>query len=82
MMLRMRRVCILLAVTLLFSSITLLGQSKVGTAGFQFLKIAPSARGAALGSAFSAIADDASALYYNPAGIAGLKKYELLTNGI
>ncbi len=82
MRLRMRRVCILLAVILLFSSITLLGQSKVGTAGFQFLKIAPSARGAALGSAFSAIADDASALYYNPAGIAGLTKYELLTNGI
>ncbi len=69
-------------VILLLCSISLFGQSKVGTAGFQFLKIAPSARGAAMSSAFSAIADDASALFYNPAGIALLKNYELITNGI
>lgn len=79
---KLRKVSLLLSLVLLLSSITLLGQSKVGTAGFQFLEIAPSARGAAMASAFSAIVDDASALYYNPAGAALLKNYEVLANGI
>lgn len=59
----------------------LYGQSKVGTAGAQFLEIAPSARVAGMGEAFVAIADDASALFYNPAGLAWLPKNELLANG-
>jgi len=41
----------------------------VGTSAAQFLKLAVSARGAALGEAYSALADDASALYWNPAGL-------------
>jgi len=77
-----RSVVFFLTILLLLCGVSLFGQSKVGTAGFQFLKIAPSARGAAMSSAFSAIADDASALFYNPAGIALLKNYELITNGI
>lgn len=44
--------------------------SKLGTAGAQFLKIAPEPRGAALAGAFSAVADDPTALYWNPAGAA------------
>jgi len=40
-----------------------------GTSG-EFLLLGASARGAALGNAFQAIANDVSALYYNPAGIA------------
>lgn len=79
---KLRSILLLLTLLILVSTITLLGQSKVGTSGFQFLEIAPSARGAAMGSAFSAIADDASALYYNPAGISCLDKCELLTNGV
>ena len=43
---------------------------KVGTFDGQFLKIGVGARGAAMGGAFVAIADDATALYYNAAGIA------------
>ena len=42
---------------------------KVGTFAGQFLKIGPSARGAAMGNAFSAVADDPSATYWNPAGL-------------
>lgn len=41
-----------------------------GTTSAEFLLIAPTARGAALGNAMSAIATDVSALYYNPAGLA------------
>jgi hypothetical protein len=43
---------------------------KVGTFDGQFLKIGVGARGAAMGGAFVAVADDATALYYNAAGIA------------
>jgi hypothetical protein len=76
------RALALLIVFFVLSYAGLFAQSKVGTAGFQFLEIAPSARGAAMGSAFSAISNDASALYYNPAGIAYIRNYELITNGI
>jgi len=41
-----------------------------GTTSAEFLLLGASARGAALGTSFSAIANDVSALYYNPAGIA------------
>lgn len=41
-----------------------------GTSGAAFLKLAPGARPAAMGEAFSAVADDAHAVYYNPAGLA------------
>ena len=40
-----------------------------GTTSGEFLLLGASARGAALGNAFQAIANDVSALYYNPAGI-------------
>lgn len=41
-----------------------------GTTGAEFLLLGAGARGAALGTAFAAIATDPSALYYNPSGIA------------
>jgi hypothetical protein len=53
-----------------------LGSASRGTSGAVFLKIAPGARPAAMGEAFSAVADDVHAAYYNPAGLAGLKKIE------
>lgn len=43
---------------------------KVGTIGAQFLKIGIGARATAMGGSFVAIADDPSAVYWNPAGIA------------
>ncbi len=46
---------------------------KVGTIGGQFLKIGIGARATAMGEAFTSIADDASAVYWNPAGIARLQ---------
>jgi hypothetical protein len=41
-----------------------------GTTAAEFLLFGAGARGTALGTAYSAIANDVSALYYNPAGIA------------
>ncbi len=43
--------------------------TKTGTAAAKFLGIGIGPRGAAMGGAFTAIATDASALYWNPAGI-------------
>lgn len=43
---------------------------KVGTAGAQFLKIGAGARAVGMGEAFVAVADDASAIWWNPAGVA------------
>jgi len=53
---------------------------KVGTYGAQFLKIGVSARATALGSAFTAVADDASAVFWNPAGIVSIRGSELTLN--
>jgi long-subunit fatty acid transport protein len=49
---------------------------KVGTFDGQFLKIGIGARAAGMGGAFVAIADDPSAVYWNPAGIARLDDEE------
>lgn len=45
-----------------------LGQ-KVGTSSMQFLSVAPDARSMGVGTAYSAIAEGAHALYWNPAGL-------------
>jgi hypothetical protein len=47
--------------------------ASAGTVSAQFLKIASGARGAAMGEAYSALADDAFALDWNPAGIINIK---------
>ncbi|MEI7904766.1 MAG: PorV/PorQ family protein [Candidatus Firestonebacteria bacterium] len=44
-----------------------------GTSALPFLRIAPSARAVGLGETFVAIADDANASYWNPAGIANIE---------
>jgi long-subunit fatty acid transport protein len=46
-----------------------LGGQRAGISAFQFLKIGAGARGAGLGESFVAIANDVSALYWNPAGL-------------
>jgi len=52
------------------SLIPILGGQRAGTSAFTFLKIGVGARAAGMGEAFVGISDDASALYWNPAGIA------------
>src|SRR5512146_1434764 len=46
-----------------------LGGQRTGISAFQFLKLGVGARGVAMGESFVAIANDASALYWNPAGL-------------
>lgn len=46
------------------------GDSRSGSTGMQFLKIGPDARAMSLGGAVVATVDEASAMFWNPAGIA------------
>ena len=48
-----------------------------GTSAAAFLKLGAGARASAMGGAFAGVADDAAAAYYNPGGLAFLKRPEL-----
>lgn len=45
------------------------GNSRTGTTGMQFLKIAPDARSTGMAGSFISVSDDLSALYWNPAAL-------------
>ncbi|MBU0672235.1 MAG: PorV/PorQ family protein [Candidatus Margulisbacteria bacterium] len=53
------------------------GDESAGTVGGAFLKLGNGVRAPAMGEAFTAVADDASAIYWNPAGIAKLDSPEI-----
>ncbi|MGH7601703.1 MAG: PorV/PorQ family protein, partial [bacterium] len=58
--------------------IPILGNQRAGTAMAQFLKIGVGGRAVGMGESFVAVANDASALYWNPAGIAQMQKNEII----
>jgi Type IX secretion system protein PorV len=59
-----------------------LGGQRVGTSAAQFLKIGVGPRAEAMGQAYVAIANDAEALYYNPAGISQFEKNEIFFSNV
>lgn len=68
------RYTLFLSLLLIFNSGSGFAQfSKAGSAAAQFLKVGVGAKAMALGGAYGALADDATALYWNPAGIALIK---------
>ncbi len=69
---------VVVSTCLLLTPSLVLGQAKVGTSGAQFLEIGVSARADGMGGAFVAVADDASAMYYNPAGLVQLEGREVV----
>lgn len=70
----MKKFMLIIFIMFLPSAILAGGFSKVGTAAAQFLKIGVGARAMGMGGSFSAIANDVSAIYWNPAGIANLNR--------
>ncbi|HUU28692.1 MAG TPA: PorV/PorQ family protein [archaeon] len=54
--------------------------SFVGVRAAEFLTIPVGARGIAMGSAYSAIADDISSIWWNPAGLGFLQNSEVMVN--
>ncbi|MBN1154873.1 PorV/PorQ family protein [candidate division KSB1 bacterium] len=70
---------VLITITLiLFTTTHSFAISKVGTTAAQFLKIGAGARAIGMGSAFVAVANDVSAVYWNPAGVARLDNNEVV----
>lgn len=49
---------------------------KVGTTSFQFLKVMTDARATAMGSAYAAVVNSSDAVFWNPAGLMGVKKFD------
>lgn len=69
----MRKLTTILSLLLAFGvQQTVLAQNKAGTSGAQFLKLSASARGMGMADAMLPLANDASALYYNPGGLTQL----------
>ena len=66
-------IIVLILSTSLFSQGFISDVSKRGTTAAPFLSIGQGARATGMGSAFVAVSDDASALFWNPAGIAKTK---------
>lgn len=62
----------------LFSIGCMFSQSKVGSTAAPFLNVAIGARPIAMGGAFSATANDVSALFWNPAGVSRINGSEAL----
>jgi hypothetical protein len=69
-----------LAAVSCLASAELWAQAKVGTSSAPFLGISIGPRGAAMGGAFAAVANDASTLYWNPGGIARLEKSNIMVS--
>jgi hypothetical protein len=59
-----------------------LGEQRAGTASATFLKIGVGARATGLGESFVAVANDPSAIYWNPAGLASLQRQEVALSHI
>jgi len=49
--------------------------TKVGLSGGQFLKIGVGARGTGMAGAMSSITNDVTSIFWNPAGLADVKRY-------
>ena len=49
---------------------------KVGTTSFQFLKVMTSARGTALGGAFTTLVNNSEAVFWNPAGLTRVSGFD------
>jgi hypothetical protein len=80
-------VALVLSLLLVASIVTLtpgsvFAQAKVGTTGAQFLELGVSARSMGMADAFTAISNDVSAVYYNPAGLTSLLGTEIMATYI
>ena len=65
----LKRIIIILAIFSWNSISWSQGVSKIGTTAAPFLQIGAGSRATALGEAYTAVGEDASSLYWNPAGI-------------
>ena len=74
---KMTRNSILVAAALLIAMTTFATAGEPGSSGFTFLRLGNGARAGGMGEAFTAVADDATSIYWNPAGMASVEEVEL-----
>ena len=73
----LRRTITLAVAFIAIVSSTDAGAGEPGTSGFVFLRLGNGARASGMGEAFTAVADDATSIYWNPAGLASVDDVEL-----
>lgn len=79
----MKRIVILTTVLMALPGLVYAaGFAKVGTFGGQELKIGISARATGMGSAFTGVADDATAVFYNAGGLVNVRGNEVSLNHV
>jgi len=61
---------------LILSNTGTIAFEKVGTTSFQFLKVWPGARATAMAGAFTSLANNSEAVFWNPAGLARLNGFD------
>nr|HPI04205.1 UPF0164 family protein [Candidatus Goldiibacteriota bacterium] len=71
----MKKLLLVISILTAFSAVSL-AKGDYGTPG-EFLNWGAGARSLGMGKAFTGLADDASAVYYNPAGLAQQNPYQL-----
>jgi hypothetical protein len=73
-----KNILYVILIVFLFIQSTAISQevTKTGTTAAKFLSIGIGPRANAMGGAFTSLANDASAMYWNPAGVALLDRYE------
>jgi len=76
----LRQIRIFWIFTLLFltGSVVSAAVTKTGTTAAKFLSIGIGPRAIAMGGAFTSVVDDATAMYWNPGGLALIDKYQVL----
>lgn len=76
-----RKVCAILTFIFLSASLVYGDQfAPIGTAVAQFLEIGVGARATGMGEAYTVMVDDASAVFWNPAGLADVETNNLFTS--
>lgn len=68
---------LLLAFLALLINQAMLPAQDIGSSGATFLKLGVGARPIGMGSAFTGLSDDVNAIYWNPAGLGFIKRWEL-----
>lgn len=73
-----KKIIFVLIILAAFFNSEVIGQevAKTGTTAAKFLSVGVGPRANAMGSAFSSVANDATAMYWNPAGIAKIDEYQ------
>jgi hypothetical protein len=74
---KMSRYTVPLAAALLILTTAFVSAGEPGSSGFTFLRLGNGARASGMGEAFTAVADDATSIYWNPAGMAAVEEVEL-----